>query len=74
VGVVHEAIADGVGNSRIDKRLMPGFRRHLRGDHSAAAVLAIFDHLEKIASFGVRHGVEQEVVEYEDVDPRALAQ
>src|SRR5688572_12272348 len=69
-----EAVADRVCDGGIDEGFVPSFRRHLCRDHGAASVIAVFDHLQQIPTFGICHGVEQEVVEYEDVHTGELSE
>jgi hypothetical protein len=46
MSVVHQAVADRVGNRRIGEHFMPVFGRDLAGDHRRFAVIAILEHFE----------------------------
>ena len=57
VGIVNEAVEDGVGIGRIANDFMPAVDGKLRGDHGGAAPIAIFEDFQEIMA-----GVEPETV------------
>src|SRR5579863_2911043 len=68
VSVVHEAVADGVGDRGIRERIVPTFCRQLGGYDGGGAVVAIFEDLEQVAALGVFQGTNEKVVEHEDFE------
>ncbi len=50
VGVVDDAIEDGVGQGGIADDLVPALDRQLAGDQQRAGVVAVLDDLEQIAA------------------------
>jgi len=53
VGVMEDAVADGIGDTRLADGRVPRSRRELAGDERRAALAAIFDHLQQIPPFGL---------------------
>jgi len=72
VGVVDEPVADGVGNSRITDGFVPTFRRQLSGDDCRGLSVAVFEHLEDVASLEFVERVKQEVVKDQKIQPGEL--
>jgi hypothetical protein len=52
VGVVDEAIQDGVCESGIADDFMPGIDGDLAGDDGGCATMAVVEDFEQIAAFG----------------------
>ena len=70
MGVVNEAVEDGVGIGRIADHLVPLLDRKLAGDDGRAAAVALFEDFEEIVP---RVGIERfetPVVEDEQIDAR----
>jgi hypothetical protein len=55
VSVVHEAVADRIGDGGVGE-LVPTFRVDLGRDDSGGAVVTILEHLEEVTAFGVFEG------------------
>ena len=53
MGVVNQAIQDGVGDRGIADVFMPVFDRELAGDDGGAGAVAVLDDLQEISSFRV---------------------
>lgn len=68
--IVHESVADGIGDCGVGESLVPTLRRQLRGDDGGGAVVAVLEDLEEIAPLDVLHGADEKVVEHEDVEAR----
>lgn len=47
VGVVDEAVADGVGDGRVAEVLVPRFGRQLAGDDRGGVAVAVFEDVQK---------------------------
>ena len=48
VGVVDDAVEDGIGKGRLANQVMPAIDWDLAGDQGGAAAVAVFDNLEDI--------------------------
>jgi hypothetical protein len=70
VGVVDEAVEDGVGDGGVGDDLMPMIDRHLTGEDGRSALVAIIDDFEEITTLLSGERGEAPVVEDEQVDPR----
>ena len=71
MGVVDDAIEDGVGVGGLADEVVPCVDRGLAGDDGGAAAVALLDDLEEIlAGWGVGRP-KAEIVQDEDVDPRS---
>jgi hypothetical protein len=70
VGVVDEAVEDGVGGGGASDDLMPMLDRQLTGDDGRSALVAIVDDFEEITTLVAGERGETPVVEDEQVDPR----
>ena len=67
VGVVNEAIEDGVGVGGIADDLMPGRHGKLRGDDRRSAPIALFEDFEQVVAGAGVERFEAEVVENEQI-------
>ena len=67
VGVVNEAIKDGVGVGWIADHLMPGRYGELRGDDRRSAPIALFEDFEQVVAGAGVERFEPEVVENEQI-------
>lgn len=67
VGVVHEAIEDGVGDGGIADDFIPVVDRDLAGDDDRAPLVAVFDDLEEVAALIVVELFRSPIVEDEQV-------
>lgn len=68
VGVMDDAIQDGIGQGGIAEVAMPLLDRELAGDDGAATLEAVIDDFQQIALAGVGERDESEVVEDEHVE------
>ena len=74
VGVVDEAIEDGVGVGRIADQLVPFVDRDLAGDDGRAAAVAFFEDFEQVVAGGGVERLEAPVVEDEELHAAEGAQ
>src|SRR5437660_2843232 len=74
VGVVEQAVEDGVGQGGVGARGVPVVRRELADDHGGAELAAVLDDLEQVAGLLGGGGGEQEVVEDQERDLGQLSQ
>ena len=65
VGIVNEAVEDGVGERRIADDVMPAIDRHLAGEKDRAGVVAVLDDFEQIAGVVGRERLRAPIVEDE---------
>ena len=70
VCVVDETVKNGVGDGGIGDDLVPVIDRDLAGDDGRAALMAVVDDLEEIATLVGGERSESPVVEDEQFDPR----
>jgi hypothetical protein len=49
VGIMNDAVEDGIGKRRIADDLMPAVDGHLTGDNERAGVVAILEDFEQVA-------------------------
>ena len=68
VGVVDDAIEDGIGDGGIADDVMPFVDRQLAGDQDRADVVAILDDFEEIASLIGIEGFRSPIVDNEELD------
>ena len=68
MGVVDEAVEDGVGEGRIADDLVPVLDRHLAGDDGGGAPVAVVDDLEQVAALLAGERREAPIVEDEQLD------
>jgi hypothetical protein len=73
VGVVQDAVADGIGQGSIGEVLMPQGRRELAGDDGRAGPVAVLEDLEQVAALLILGGGEAPVVDDQDVEAGELA-
>jgi hypothetical protein len=68
VGVVDEAVEDGIGDSGLAERAVPVADRELAGDDGGAELVAVLDDLEQIGGlFGCERS-QRQVVDDENRD------
>ena len=67
VGVVHEAVEDGVGQGRITDGVVPLLDGKLAGEHGRADAIAVLDDFEQVAAVLGGELGEAEVVDDEDL-------
>jgi hypothetical protein len=70
MGVVDQAVQDGVGDCRIGEVVVPVFDRDLARDDGRAGGVAVFENFEDVAPLLLAQWCEPPVVEHEDVDLR----
>ena len=70
MGVVNEAVEDGVGAGRIADDLAPLLDRNLAGDDRRSALMAVLQDFEEIALFGLCERRQAPVVEDQELDAR----
>jgi hypothetical protein len=74
IGVVNDAVEDGVGERRNPDQVMPAVHGNLAGDDERALVVAIFDDFEEIARLFGDERLRTLIVEDEQLDARERAQ
>ena len=67
MGVVDEAIEDGVGVGRVADDLVPFVDRDLAGEDGRSAVVAFFEDFVEIAASAGVEGIEAPIVEDEEL-------
>ena len=67
MGVVHEAVEDGVAEGGISDDVMPVLEGKLAGDESGAASVAVVEDLEEVTALSVVEGHHPEVIEDEEL-------
>ncbi|SEI22232.1 hypothetical protein RTCCBAU85039_6818 [Rhizobium tibeticum] len=67
IGVVNEAIQDGVSKRWVCDDLVPAIQRHLAGDDRRSPLVAVFDDLEEIAPLIVVELFRSPVIEDKQV-------
>ena len=50
MGIVHDTVADGVGDCRVPQRRVPSFRGELGGDYGRGSPVTVLKHLEQISA------------------------
>lgn len=68
MGIVNQAVADGIGVGGVGDVLVPPLLRDLAGDDRGASAITILEHLEKIAPLRVGDRCHRPVIEDQDVD------
>ena len=68
MGVVHDAIEDGVSDGGISDDVMPVFERQLAGDEDGPDVVTVLDDFEEIASLIGIEGLRSPIVDDEELD------
>src|SRR5580658_7845180 len=74
MGVVQQAVADGVGQSGVRQVVVPELRFELAGDDGRPGAVSVFEYLQEVAALRVGHGGDGEVVDDEHVDARELGE
>jgi hypothetical protein len=67
MGVVDEAVQDGVGVSGVANDLMPGRQRELGGDDRRSAAVSLLEDFEQVMTSASIERFEAEVVEDEQI-------
>src|SRR5947209_15733147 len=67
MGVVDEAVEDGVGVGRVANDLMPFIDGDLAGEEGRAAAVAFFEDLIEVAAGAGVEGIEAPIVENEEL-------
>ena len=68
MGIVNDAIQDGVGQSGIPDQGMPAVHRDLAGDQSGAAAVAVFDDFKHVAALLGAERFEAPIIEDQQLD------
>ena len=63
MGVVDQAIQDGIGKGGVADDLMPGVEGELTRHESAPPAVPVLEYFEKITAFGIGQRRETEVIE-----------
>jgi hypothetical protein len=71
---MHDAIEDGVGQSRIVEIGVPMFDRQLTGDQRRLAGDAIVEQFQQVVAFGLADRSEAPIIEDQEVSPGELLQ
>ncbi len=74
MSIVHDAVADRIGDGGIDERGVPLGGGELAGEHGGGAVVAIFEDFEQVAALGVLERGDEEVVEDEHIELSELGE
>ena len=74
VGVVNEAVEDGVGVGRIADDFVPSVYWKLGGDHRGAASVAFLEDFQKIMSGGGVERLQAPIIENEQIGAAQIAQ
>ena len=72
MGVVHEPIADGVGDERFAESVVPDLRGELRGHDRGRVTIAVIEYLQQISGFGIFHRRNEKIVNDQHVRAREL--
>jgi len=67
MGVVDQAVKDGIGDGRISDLFVPVIHRELTGDNGGGMTVPLLDDLQEVSSFGIGHGGEPEIVNHQDM-------
>jgi hypothetical protein len=70
VGVVDEAVADGVGLRRVAENVVPLSDGELTRQDRGAGAVAILDELEQVAAIVRAQGIEPPIIDEQHVDAR----
>ncbi len=73
IGIVYDAIEDGVGESWIADKFVPAADGELRSDDKRTTAVAILDDFEQIALLFGQHRFGSQIVDDEESDARQLA-
>ena len=63
MGVMNEAVEDGIGDASAAEELVPVADRELGGDHGGSGAVAFFEGLEQILLFPVGEWRQGEVID-----------
>jgi hypothetical protein len=69
MGVVNEAVEDGVGVSGVADHVMPCGQGKLRGDDRGPAAVSLLEDFEEVMTGAGFEGLEAEVVEDKEIGP-----
>ena len=72
MGVVHDAVQDGVGQGWVADDVVPAVDRRLAGDDQRPGVVAILDDLQQIALLFGGQRLRPPIVQDQQVDPGEL--
>src|ERR1039457_3953979 len=65
IGVVDQAIQDGIGHRGIRNNLVPLIDRELAGNEGGSLALAIIEHLQELAVEFSRHAGNAQIINYQ---------
>src|SRR5580700_812385 len=74
MGVVQQAVADGVGQRGVGEVVVPELRLELTRDDGGPGAVPVLEDLQEVAALRVGHGSDGEVVDDEHVDARELGE
>ncbi|KKN82455.1 hypothetical protein LCGC14_0308770 [marine sediment metagenome] len=69
MGVVDEAIEDGVGIGRIADDLVPSLDGDLAGDDGRLSAVSFFEDLQEIVALGIVERLKAPIVEDQELAP-----
>ena len=72
MGVVNDAIENGVGDRRLADHLMPLGDRQLRGDKGRFPAITLFEDFQEIKPLLISEGVRAPIVEDQQLDAGEL--
>ena len=70
MGIVHDAIKNGVCDGGFADHVMPLRDRQLGGDQRGFPAIALFEDLEEVKSLLIGQRMRAPIVENEELDPR----
>ena len=69
MGIVDDAVENGVGAGGFTDQVVPAVDRDLAGDDGGTSAVTLLDDLEKVAALLGAEGLEAPIVENEELDP-----
>lgn len=70
MGIVHDAIKNGVGDGGFADHVMPPRDRQLGGNQCGFSAIALFEDFEEVKSLLIGQRMRAPIVENEELDPR----
>lgn len=68
MGVINQAVEDGVGVGRVPNQRVPLIQRELAGDDGGVAAVAVLEDLQEVVASGGIERLKAPVVEDEQID------
>ena len=67
MGIVNQAVQDGIGNGGVADMIMPVFHGELTGNEGGCITVTLLDEFEELSSFGVVQRGQPQVIEDKEV-------